>query len=368
MIHETAKHLDPGWGELLDVDVLRSGYWAGIFRASAQLFVRDSSHCIPISFPIESPLIRCLEPGKVVFVDPESKMGCVNAWVLSVETNTTREFFAGNQIANVLASKDTIAVMYYDVGILIDGGGALCDEGLAIFDSSGKLRAGYHSALGPAAVIIGECYVACWESDSHIVFSPNHGADFVRLNVLTLEQQVPATHSRLRGFAGIAVSQYGMLFYKRPYILAWAPGREQPSLVGHYYEHLRGLLGGRFLAHGTNSFKIIEAVPPIPIFEKVSGGDHEGLLQILLYEDQSWEGAQEYAQQLISRHGMKLIRKFDGPDAWIWYIEYKGSTLIIQYDDFPAETIIFADKKEDEEGLKTLGTALAFGGNEEQRD
>lgn len=360
MIHEAVTNLDPGWGDLLDVDVLLSGYWAGIFRADEQLSVRDSNRSVPVPFSIEYPMIRCLEPERVVLVNPRAQMGRMNARVLSIENNSTREFYAGDGIEDVLASQDTIAVTYFDEGIY---GGAPSNEGIAIFNSSGELRAGYRSTLGSDAVSIDDCYAACWESNSHIAFCPYSGFEFVSLDVLTLEQKVEATHRRLYGSAAIAVSQDKILFYKRPYILAWAPGRE-PSLVGHYYDRLRGLLGGRFLAHGTNSFTVIEATPPIPVFEKVDRGDHEGLLQILLYDDQSWEEAQEYAQRLILKHDMKVIREINGPDAWLWYVKYKGNTLIIGYDDHPCETIIYADTKKDEEGLKTLGTALALGENE----
>jgi hypothetical protein len=360
MIHETLTNLDPDWGELLDIDVLLSGYWAGIFRGSGQLFVRDSCHSIPVPLSIEFALIRCLEPGRVVLVNPRTQLERMNACVLSIENNTTCEFYAGDGIEDVLASQDTIAATYFDEGVY---GGPPGNEGIAIFNTSGEIRAGYRSTLGSYAVSIDDCYAACWERNSHIAFCPYSGFEFVSLDVLTLEQHVDATHRRLHGSAAIAVSQDKILFYKRPRILAWAPGRE-PSLVGHYYERLRGLFGGRFIAHRTNSFTIIEAAPPIPIFEKVDRGDHAGFLQILLYEDQSWEEAQEYAQQLVLKHDMKLISKINGPETWQWYVKYKGNTLIIGYDDYACETIICADTKKDEEGLKALGTVLALGNNE----
>jgi len=96
----------------------------------------------------------------------------------------------------------------------------------------------------------------------------------------------------------------------------------------------------------------------LPALVKVDRGDHEGLLQILLRDDQSWKEAQEFAKQFISKYEMNLIRKIDGPDAWLWHVTCQGSTFIFSYDDFPCETVIFADTKNDEVALKALFTAI----------
>lgn len=88
------------------------------------------------------------------------------------------------------------------------------------------------------------------------------------------------------------------------------------------------------------------------LLTRVDRGDHEGFIQVLLSEEQSWEEAQNYAKQIILEYGMTVIRKIDGPDAWLWYVEYNGSTLIIGYDDYPSETVIFANTKNDEKTLK----------------
>src|SRR6476619_4013307 len=66
MIRETATNLPPEWGELVDVDVLDSGHWAGLFRLDADLFVRTAHACRVVPGPVRFPLIRCLDEERVV--------------------------------------------------------------------------------------------------------------------------------------------------------------------------------------------------------------------------------------------------------------------------------------------------------------
>jgi hypothetical protein len=178
--------------------------------------------------------------------------------VLSVESNTTCEFFAGDGIEDVLASRDTIVVTYFDEGVF---GGPPGNEGLAIFETSGELRAGYISTLASDAVAIADVYAACWESNSRVAFCPYDCFPFVSLDVSTMEQKVYTTTECLHGSTAISVSLDAILFHRGGDILAWTPGCE-PSLVGHHSGRLRGLFGGRFLVHDVSGFTIIEAVKP----------------------------------------------------------------------------------------------------------
>ncbi len=259
MIRETVTNLDPGWGELLDVDVLPSRFWAGVFRADSQMFVRTADDCMPLAASVRFPLIRCLAPGRVVVVDGRTQKGRMNGWVLSLAVRTSWEFFAGDGIRDVLASQDTIVVTYFDEGVF--SGIPPGHEGVAIFTTSGELRAGYQSALASNAVDIADCYAACWAGDSRIAFFPYAGFQLVRLDVQTLEQDVQPTPRILHGSSAIAACDEQLLFFG-PYeqkntLLAWAPGNK-PSLVGRHPGPLRGLEAGRFLAHGTSGFTIVE--------------------------------------------------------------------------------------------------------------
>jgi hypothetical protein len=65
-MRETVTELSPDWGELLDVYVLPSGHWAGLFRMDGQLFARTADDCVLFNPYVQGPKIRCLAPRKVV--------------------------------------------------------------------------------------------------------------------------------------------------------------------------------------------------------------------------------------------------------------------------------------------------------------
>src|SRR5213594_49459 len=259
MIRETVTSFDPGWGELIDLDVLDSGDWAGVFRDGSNLFVRTAKNKSVAPDGIRFPIIRCLEPGRIALIDTRTQEDRTNAWILCPQRNEIVEFFAGDGIQDVLANSDTIVVTYFDEGVF--GRIRPGDEGVAVFDSRGHLRAGYRSTLGSRAVDIADCYAACWESDWRIAFLPYTEFPLVRLDVRTFDQNVVQTPRRLHGSSAISVSRGDALFFG-PYdekrsILAWHSGGEISS-VGAHSGPLRGLRGGRFLTHGTSGFTIVE--------------------------------------------------------------------------------------------------------------
>src|SRR4030095_5007458 len=233
MIRETVTSFDPGWGELIDLDVLDSGDWAGVFRDGPNLFVRTATSKSVAPDGIRFPIIRCLEPGRIALVDTRTQEGRPNARLLCPQRKEIVEFFAGDGIQDVLANSDTIVVTYFDEGVFsrIRPG----DEGVAVFDSRGHLRAGYRSALGSRAVDIADCYAACWES------------------VRTFDQNVVPTPRRLHGSSAISVSREDALFFG-PYnekrsILAWHSGGEISSVGAH-----SGPLRAGCVSFGLNVF------------------------------------------------------------------------------------------------------------------
>ena len=259
MMRETVTEFDPGWGELLDLDVLESGDWAGLFRNGDRLCVRTATSTSTAPGGIRFPLIRCLEPGRIALVDTRTEKDRTNAWVLSPERNRIVPFFAGDGIQDVLANGDTVVVTYFDEGVF--SGIPPGAEGVAVFDGRGRLRAGYRSTLRSKAVEIDDCYAVCWASESCISFLPYAGFPLVTLDVGTFEQSVVPTPRSVHGSSGISVSRERALFfgsYDEPRsVLGWKPGGEVSSL-GTHVGPLRGLRGGRFLTLGTRGFTILE--------------------------------------------------------------------------------------------------------------
>jgi hypothetical protein len=263
MIQETATNLDPSWGELVDLDLVESTEWVGVFRTSDGLAIRTPTACVQAPAGIRYPLIRRLDDSRCVLVDTRTARGRVNGWVISPRTNETLPFFPGDGIADVLANGNAIVVTYFDEGVLsgIEPG----SEGIAIFTGEGRLRAGYQTSLGSEAVDTLDCYAACWEDDTTIAFLPYTGFPLVRLDIGSLEQEVKPTPRSIHGASALSITSDTALFYS-PYdlktsLISWASA-VRPVPIGKHPGPLRGLRSGRFISLGTSGFTVVDAAQP----------------------------------------------------------------------------------------------------------
>jgi len=258
-MRETFTALDPEWGTLLDVDVLASGDWAGVFLERERLFVRTAAVKQLIPQTVRFPMIRCISPGRVVLANTRSREPRSNAWIIDLRSDEVIDFVASDAIADILANRESILVTYFDEGVY--SGSDLSREGVNVFDHQGRHRAGYRTTLGDKSVDVGDCYAACWVSERRITFFPYTDFPLVTWDLETLEQEVVPTPARLHGSSAISMSSDGFRFFS-PYkekatILAWKPG-SKASVVGTHAGRWRGLRGGRFLSHGPHSFTILE--------------------------------------------------------------------------------------------------------------
>lgn len=268
MIHETATNLDPGWGQLIDVDVLNSGEWTGLFRNGEQLTIRTAQTSMPAPAGIRFPLIRSLDPERCVLVDTRTQKGRANGWIVTLNRGEFRTFFAGDGVQDVLAQADSIVVTYFDEGVF--SGIKPGAEGVVLFSGEGQFQAGYRSLFGAKAVDIADCYAACWENEFRIAFLPYPGFPLVRWDLRSMDQTVEATPRAVHGASAMSISDDTALFYG-PYedkssIFAWRTAGEASSIARHSGP-LRGLPGGRFLTHGTSGFTVVEAAHEVAAAE-----------------------------------------------------------------------------------------------------
>jgi hypothetical protein len=83
-------------------------------------------------------------------------------------------------------------------------------------------------------------------------------------------------------------------------------------------------------------------------------GQHEGRLEILFSEDQSYEESQAFAQQFMTAYGMTLLKRIDGPGAWLWDVRRGDNYFVFGYNDFPCETTLFAADADSDDALLRL--------------
>jgi hypothetical protein len=260
VLHEQAKSLEPGFGELLDVDVDPAGDWVGVFRFEGKMTIRFRDRTIAVPRPIRFPKVRWLDEHRIALVDARAKPREPNAWVMYDATSEVSAFCAGDGVKDVLARDDRVVVTYFDQGVFGDVPPA--QEGLAVFNGRGDFLAGYQTRLGPNAVDIADCYAACWDDGLRIAFSPYTGFPFVRLDLQTFAQEVLSTPKRLHGPAALSTAGDVALFYG-PYadkraVLSWRSRSDGAvAVAGQHPGPLRGLEGGRFISHGSSGFTIV---------------------------------------------------------------------------------------------------------------
>lgn len=259
MISENVTSTDPAFGTLLDVDVGTDGEWVGLFERDGVVTIRDASRARAVPVPLYcTPRIRRLDATRVVVVEAWAYERQPNAWIIDWNGSEVTSFHAGSGVQDVLARGDRIVVTYFDEGVF------KCpppsDEGLAVFDDEGRLRAGYHSALGAASVGIADCYAACWLDGRRIAFCAYTEFHFVTLDVDTCEQVVHPTPRRLHSPGALSTAGATAFFHVANTLYSWVPAArdEQPVAVGLHPGPLRGLGAGRFLTHGADSFTTLE--------------------------------------------------------------------------------------------------------------
>jgi len=91
-----------------------------------------------------------------------------------------------------------------------------------------------------------------------------------------------------------------------------------------------------------------------PALRMRNRGSHAGLLEIVFSENQSWDEAQEFATSFMAEHGMTLLHRCDGPDAWLWDVSWGRNAFVFGYDDYPCETVLFSTNLQHQDALLRL--------------
>jgi len=275
---ETVVKLDPTLGRLLDVDVLPSGKWAGVFGSPESLSVRFGDYVRLFPHLVRYPIVRCIDKTRLILADSNCADKNHSAWIIDACSGEIRNFFAGDAIEDILVRNDRIVVTYFDEGIFSNVYPSY--EGIAFFDAEGELLTGYQSRLGEEAVPIWDCYAACWDENGRLVFCPygatlvveesryvGGGFPIVCLDLNTFQQQVCQTPERVHGASAISPRGNTVVFFN-PYnektaLLLWEPEAERDeevTLLGHHPGPLSGIGKGRFLTVGCHEFSIIDAL------------------------------------------------------------------------------------------------------------
>jgi hypothetical protein len=70
-----------------------------------------------------------------------------------------------------------------------------------------------------------------------------------------------------------------------------------------------------------------------PYLRKRDRGSGEGRCEIVISERETWEESQATLRHLVERLGLAIVRRIEGPDAWLWDVQSEAGTFIVGYDD-----------------------------------
>lgn len=249
-------------GPIRDLDLAPDGSWVAAVEQGDDLFIHFESHAFRLDPRPKFPIVRFASPHEVIVVDSRTSKRTPNAWIYDAGGTRRAEFCAGDAIMDILADHTFIVPTYFDEGVFGDVDPS--PEGLAVFDSKGKYRWGYRTALGAAATDLVDCYCACWGQPGSIWFCAYTSFALVNLDLRKKTQQLLPTPESLHGPGALTVGTDAALFYS-PYadpraIYRWGLDEgAPPEKIGEHPGPLRGLPGGRtFLAIGEAGYALVE--------------------------------------------------------------------------------------------------------------
>jgi hypothetical protein len=256
---EEITAVDEALGMALDFDVLRGGAWVGVFQRGSTLHVA-SSFGFQFALPrtIRLPVVRYLDPDRLVVVDAKAAPGVYSGFVMSVSGTMLHAFHAGHGVEDVVVLNELIAITYFDQGV--QSGVPPSEQGIAFFDRDGQYYGGYRSLYGSTAANIVDCYAACRVDHHTIAFTSYSGFPLVLASPMSREHVSRPLPTELHGASALSLRNETAIFFapyqKKGALLAWQEGY-QPREVGRHPGPLRGLEFGRFLSTGRHGFTVL---------------------------------------------------------------------------------------------------------------
>jgi hypothetical protein len=203
--------------------------------------------------PLYGCRVRLLErDAALVWGSVQPPGGEPNAWIVNADGSARRTFASVHYAADVLCTDNFIVATFYDE--MIDSGGPIPAEGVAVFDREGTFLWGWNGTIREAASI-GDCDAAVRLGGDLVgVFAsyefPLVVLDLISRRPVTVHQPTPDV---LHGAHAISMRD-GLWYFVTPYqakeaILSWRPQRGRPEIQGDMSTRYRcrGLPGGRFI-------------------------------------------------------------------------------------------------------------------------
>lgn len=243
--------------KLRDADVLSKSWCAIAEHMGTDYLVTEA---IQVALPrrYRSPRLSILDDEHVVVLDcVANSTNDQNGSILEKNGKIVFDFHAGQGISDVAATKRTIVVGYHDVGVMSDN--KISNEGLAVFDHSGRFLTGYRSSTTERVDVM-DCYCICNAGGEEIAFHSYPSLQLVKWVAMRKRHSFSEMPPIACGSAMIAI--HNSILY------AYSPYRKKSSLFRIADDALKlnldfpsrpvALRDGRILLLDKHSAKILE--------------------------------------------------------------------------------------------------------------
>lgn len=240
---------------LVDIDCSANDSYIGITQKGNVITPFDN---FKIDQLFQFPLIRQINDNQFLVADASVTIRTDNCFVYDLEGKVLGHFFAGDGIQDIEIVKEKIIVTYFDQGVF--GMRGPNNNGLVIFDITGKILFGYNEKHGDQIII--DCYCICKHGLNRILFLPYREFPLIELNLDNGQETVYEIPEEIKGSNAITSTTKSIIFHS-PYddkmgFFKWMGGDKRAERIGEYNARLRGLKNGRFLSKEEKGFTILD--------------------------------------------------------------------------------------------------------------
>jgi hypothetical protein len=211
-----------------------------------------------LNIDFKFPIIRILNKEQFLLINTRTENDKENCFVYNNEGRLMNKFNIGVGIADIIILKNKIIVSYFDEGVL--GNDGPNNNGLSIFNLSGKLIFGYNEKQGQ--LIIVDCYCISELDNQRILFLAYPDFNLIELDLANYKETVYEIPLNLIGSNAMTTFK-NKIYFHSPYkdkegIYEWEIGKEITNKIGNYKGNLRGIQNGKFLCFKNKEYTIIE--------------------------------------------------------------------------------------------------------------
>lgn len=201
------------------------------------------------------PWVQMLDNGSFLLADMRADRE--NVFIFASDGSLQSAFYAGDAIQDMAFSAGKIVVSYFDEGVF---GEPPSTEGLAVFDTEGKLLFGVNTSVGDTYIC--DCYALCKQGEHSVAFFAYRDFELAELNLTTFQLKRTPLPEILNGASAMVFDTDSVIFV--------APYHQNNSLFRYHlytknveklgeseFAIFKGIENGHFLAIKDGQYYLV---------------------------------------------------------------------------------------------------------------